>query len=180
MQGNGWKLADIFDGAVHREAIGQLRDHAEIHMEGARLFEDIRNDAGLAVRGEKYLIDKQLADLLKKRIKRTYLVAGGRSKAGAGAGEFIRIRRCNEALEAVTKMADALQIEAKNHGIRPSAHNEHIPRAHAVLEAAIEQEAIGQAAQAEADGDQPHRYQNNAAVNKRCAHQVEHAGEQQP
>ena len=41
MQRNGGKLADVFDGAVQSEAIGHFRDHAEINMEGARLFEDI-------------------------------------------------------------------------------------------------------------------------------------------
>ena len=68
-------------------------------------------------------------------------------------------------LKRVSKMADAHPDDAKKHGLRPGAHDEHIARAHAVLEAAVEQEAIDQTAQAEANGDQPHRYQNDAAVN---------------
>ncbi len=70
VQGNGGKLADVLDGAVPGEAVVHIGNHAQVHAVPARPLQNFLHDAALAGSGEKNLIDKMLADILKERIKR--------------------------------------------------------------------------------------------------------------
>ena len=72
----------------------------------------------------------------------------------------------NEAFECVAEMADALQVMAKRMGLWSGAYDEHIARAHAALETAVEQQAIG-SRRRQSDGHQTHRDQDDARA-ERC------------
>jgi hypothetical protein len=52
---------------------------------------------------------------------------------------------------------------AKRVRLRPGTNNQHVARVHAEFKAAIEQEAVNEAPQAEGNGHQPHRDQHHAA-----------------
>ena len=91
---------------------------------------------------------------------------------GRRAGKF------DEALEGVAEVADALEVMTERVRFRAGADDEHVARAHAALESAVEQGAIDEAAQAKGDRDQDHRDEHDAPRNIFGVNQIERAGEQ--
>ena len=68
VQGNGWKLADVFDGAVPGQAVVHVGNDAQIDAVGAGLFEHVLHQLALAGRGKEDLVDKQRARACWKRV----------------------------------------------------------------------------------------------------------------
>ena len=173
MQRDGRKLADVFDGAVPRQAVVHVGNHAQIHAVNTGLIEDILHDAAFAGSGEEYLIYKMLAGVLEERIQRANYIAGGRCKAGTGIGKI------DKAFEGIAKMPDALQVMAECMRLRPGAQDEHVASAHATVESPVDHHPVNQPPQAERNGHQTHRDQYDAAGNILRMNQIECARQQE-
>ena len=69
----------------------------------------------------------------------------------------------NKALEGVAEMANALQVMTQRMCLRPGAHNQHIARVKPSIEPAIEHEPVNEPAQAQRNGHQTYREQNDSS-----------------
>ena len=129
--------------------------------------------SALAGRGKEDLVHKLLAGLLEQGLERAYDSPEAAVKRGIGAGKI------DESLECVAQMPDALQMMAQRMRLRAGADDQHVARAHAAVEAAVQQDAVNQPAQAQRNGHQTHRDQHDAARNIVGVNQIKGAGEQQ-
>ena len=66
MQGDGRKLADVFDGAVPGQAVVEVGNHAQIDPVHPSLLQNTLDDAALAGSGEEDLVDELLARVLEE------------------------------------------------------------------------------------------------------------------
>ena len=174
VQGNGWKLADVFDGAVPGQAVVHVGNDAQIDAVHAGFLQHILDNAALARSGKKDFVDKLLARMLEERVEGADDVTAGRHHVRRGIA-----REFDEALEGVAEVADALKVMTQGVRFRPGADNEHIAGILAALESAIEQDAIDQAAQAQGNRDQNQRQENDAPRNVFGANKIEGSSEQE-
>src|SRR5580698_622938 len=172
VQRNGWKLADVFDGAVPGQAVVHVGHNAQIYAMDARLLQHRLNDAAISWGGEEYLVDKLLARILEEGIERSDNICRGGPEAGTGVGQI------DEALEGVAQVTDALNMVTERVRLRPCADNEHVARANTAVKAAINKQAVDKPAQTERNGDQRDGDQHDATRNVVGVNQVEGACEQ--
>ena len=66
MQGNGGKLADVFDGAFPGQPIVEVGNDAQIDPVHASLLQNTLDNAAFTGRGEKDLVDELLARVLEE------------------------------------------------------------------------------------------------------------------
>ncbi len=76
-------------------------------------------------------------------------------------------------------MANRLKVLTKGVRFKSRADNEHIARIEPAIETAVKQNAIDEAAQAQADGYQPNGFQHKATGNISRSDQVKRPGEQE-
>ena len=70
VQGYGWKLPDVLDGAVPGQAVVHVGNDAQIDAMSPGLFEHRMNQLPFARRGEEDFVDKQGARMMEKTIDR--------------------------------------------------------------------------------------------------------------
>ncbi len=173
MQGNGWKLANVLDGAVPGQASVEIGNHAQIDAVHAGFLQHILDNAALTRSGEKDFVDELLARELEERVEGSDDVTAGRYHLRRGIGEF------NETFEGVAEVADSLEVMTKSVSFGSGADNEDIAGILAALESTVEQGAVDEAPQAQGNRDQNQRQDNDAPRDVFCAKQIQGSSEQE-
>src|ERR1700722_7627631 len=172
MQGDSWKLANVFYRAVPGQAIVKIGNDPKIDSVHTRLLQSSLNHAALAWGGKEDFVYELLASVLEESLEggddiRFYVMMG------YAAGQL------NKALERVAQMANLIKVLTKSVRFKSSADNEDVARIEPAIETTVKQNAIDEAAQAQADGYQPHGFEHQATGNISGSDQVKRPGEQQ-